>query len=219
MKYALVECFKTLQGEGVNAGRSAIFVRFAGCNLWTGRDEHRERDAERTGAHCPRFCDTDFVVRERVEHDELVSKIRALLPAAMVVFSGGEPFLQLTLALVRDCKRMGLFTCIETNGLCLPDPDLLYELEHVCVSPKLADPMIQVRRGHELKVVWPRYKPEDYAELSRGFMHKLVSPEAATSKVGKSLTVASNERSAAQWCMHNPTWRLSLQMHKHLEIP
>jgi len=219
MSYGIVEVFRTLQGEGINAGRSAIFVRFGGCNLWSGVDRNRAADADRTGATCPKFCDTDFITRGKISCDGLVALIVNELPADIVVFTGGEPALQLTAELVLACKAFGLETCIETNGTVRISEDVLEVLEHVCVSPKLPDSQIVVREGTELKVVTPRYSPNDYDELAKGFTFRFVSPEAVTTSVGKSQTIRLVEKAAAQWCMEHPPWRLSLQTHKHLEIP
>jgi organic radical activating enzyme len=219
MTYAIAEIFKTLQGEGLNAGRSAVFVRFAACNLWSGKEQDRVRDSERHGALCPRFCDTDFNVRHRMEHDQLLEAIEALAPSALVVFTGGEPLLQLKPELVRDVNSMGVDTAIETNGTVALSDELGAELTHICVSPKRVDSEIVLREGYELKIVFPRYRPEDYVRLADGFTHLLLSPEAELIQLGRSATRARVERMAADWCMGNPPWRLSLQLHKHLELP
>lgn len=220
--YSVVEVFSTLQGEGVNAGRSAIFVRFAGCNLWSGHDEHRDRDAERNGATCPKFCDTDFVSRGpegKYTLSTLLAEIRKRLPMDLVVFTGGEPLLQLDEDLVEECNAMGLLTCVETNGTVELRPALEQALGHICVSPKVAPHLLKVERGTELKVVVPAYDPREFLTVARGFKYWFVSPEAATTSRGRSLIVKTAEHQAARWCMENPPWRLSLQTHKHLEIP
>lgn len=222
MKYALAEVFKTLQGEGLNGGRSAIFVRFAGCNLWSGNAATREKDAERTGAHCPLFCDTDFQSRFRCDSDELVHHILHQLPASMVVFTGGEPMLQLTHELLFKLRKAAplLDLAVETNGTVLPKDGVVDQLDHVCVSPKVPDERIVLRQGDELKVVYPRYRPEDFAVLATGFRVWWVSPEAMPgSIVGTSKLQSNVEKLAAEWVRANPPWRLSLQQHKHLGIP
>jgi organic radical activating enzyme len=218
-QYGIVEVFKTLQGEGLNVGRSAVFVRFAGCNLWSGVDRTREADALRNKAMCPLFCDTDFVQRAKLSLEGLVEMIKGHLPADIVVFTGGEPALQLDLNLVEACAALGLETCIETNGTCELKSGVAKALDHVCVSPKVPARLLKVREGTELKVVVPRYNPIDYAEVSTNFEHLFVSPEAATSSVGKSLVNLATEQDAARWCIDNPPWRLSLQTHKYLGIP
>jgi 7-carboxy-7-deazaguanine synthase len=219
-KYAMAEVFKTLQGEGLHAGRSAVFVRFAGCNLWTGQDETRGRDADRHGAQCPRFCDTDFKARLSLTAPELVDMIVRFLPASMVVFTGGEPLLQLDRELLERVMHVSpmLHLAVETNGTVTPKDGVKDLLDHVCVSPKLPDEKIVVRNGDELKVVFPRYDPADYEALTAGFHHLVLSPEAETIKVGLSLVQHDVERRAAEWVKANPPWRLSLQLHKHLGI-
>jgi len=219
MSYAVTEIFKTLQGEGLHAGRSAIFVRFASCNLWNNHDADRERDAARNEAKCPRFCDTDFAVRHLLDHDALIAEVVKLLPAALVVFTGGEPLLQLDAPLLASCAGLGLLTAVETNGTVHAKAGVLEALGHVCVSPKRSDAATVIRSGTEKKVVVPVYNPEDYSALAEGFTHLFVSPEATTLRVGLSKTNSTVEQQAAQWCIEHPRWRLSLQTHKHLRLP
>lgn len=222
MTYAMAEVFKTLQGEGLNAGRSAVFVRFAGCNLWSGQAATRDKDAARSGAMCPLFCDTDFRARFKVTAEELVSQIVHHMPTDVVVFTGGEPMLQLTAELLgklrKACPLVDL--CVETNGTLQPKEGVLELLDHVCVSPKLPDNQIVLRRGDELKVIYPRYRPDDYRVLAMGFRVWFVSPEAmAGTREGLSVLQPNVEQLAAQWVQAHPPWRLSLQQHKHLGIP
>ena len=219
MSYAVTEVFKTLQGEGLHAGRSAIFVRFAACNLWNNRDEDRARDAESNAARCPLFCDTDFSARLRLDHDGLMAEVAKLLPAALVVFTGGEPLLQLDAPLLASCAGLGLLTAVETNGTVQAKPGVLEALGHVCVSPKRGDAETVIRTGAELKVVVPAYTPDDYTELAKGFTHLFISPEAQTISIGLSKTNSTVEQQAAAWCIEHPEWRLSLQTHKHLRLP
>lgn len=221
-----MEVFRTLQGEGVLVGTPAVFVRFAACNLWSGRDEDRERDAVRHDAKCPRWCDTDFIPRASMTHDALVRDIVAQGTAGdgrripLVVFTGGEPLLQLNAALAADVKRgiPGVKLAVETNGTIAIDDALAAQLDHVCVSPKVEPARLRQRRGTELKVVFPAFNPADYLSIADGFDHLLVSPEASTSAVGQSLVVRDVERAAAVYCIENPRWRLSLQTHKHLGL-
>lgn len=219
-QYAMAEVFKTLQGEGLHAGRSAVFVRFAGCNLWSGKDETREQDATRNGAHCPRFCDTDFRPRIKFDAVELVDCIVRFMPASMVVFTGGEPLLQLDRHILERLMHVApmLDLAVETNGTVVPKEGVADLLDHVCVSPKLPDAQIVLRRGDELKVVFPRYQPDDYASLATGFRAWVVSPEADVLQLGLSSTQHHLERKAAEWVKDHPPWRLSLQLHKHLGI-
>lgn len=224
MSFLVKEVFETLQGEGVNAGTPAIFVRLAGCNLWSGREEDRTDDA-RDGARCPLFCDTDFVGGDRLEVGELASQVASLAradssdPIRLVVFTGGEPLVQLNrhpelLADIRSRFRGWTTLALETNGTMFPSHKL--EFDWTCVSPKLPLEELEVTRGDELKVVFPAYDPLEYQALELNFEHMLVSPEfppAPGSLVGKDVL----ER-AVQFCLEHPSWKLSLQQHKYLGI-
>jgi organic radical activating enzyme len=220
-----VEIFATLQGEGGQAGCPAVFVRFAGCNLWSGLDEHRERDATRHGARCPMFCDTDFRGGESLDREALVRAVQQAAQDAgmgsigLVVFTGGEPLLQLELELIDALKSEGARCAIETNGTSAGKPGVLEALDWITVSPKLPDSEIVVRRGSELKVVYPAHEPLAYEELARGFQHLFVQPEARTSSVGQSQLDPDATEAAVRFCIENPGWRLSLQSHKLLGLP
>jgi 7-carboxy-7-deazaguanine synthase len=207
--YSVKEIFYTLQGEGANAGRPAVFCRFSGCNLWTGRD------ADRDTAVC-RFCDTDFVgtdgengAKFRDTH-ALVAKIASLWPEGeehrLVVCTGGEPLLQIDAALI-DALHAERFTiAIETNGtIAVPDG-----IDWVCVSPKADAPLV-VTKGDELKVVIPqdRQRLSEYTALD--FTHFMVQPMDGPSR-------DINTRLAIDWCQRHPQWRLSMQTHKYLNI-
>jgi 7-carboxy-7-deazaguanine synthase len=213
MTYAVKEIFYTLQGEGANAGRPAVFCRFAGCNLWSGREE------DRAGAVC-RFCDTDFVGTDGENGgkyrsaDELAAKIASLWPGTegdtehrFVVCTGGEPMLQLDDTLIDALHRERFEIAIETNGT-LP---VLPGIDWVCVSPK-ADAELVVTRGNELKVVIPQdnQRLADYARLD--FDYFLVQPMDGPSR-------ELNTKLAIDWCKRHPQWRLSMQTHKYLNIP
>jgi 7-carboxy-7-deazaguanine synthase (Cx14CxxC type) len=207
--YTVKEIFPTLQGEGFHAGRAAVFVRFSGCNLWTGREE--DRDA----ATC-RFCDTDFVGvgpdgGKYADAEALADAVAARWPAASggdryAVCTGGEPLLQLDGAAVDALHARGFTVAVETNGTCEPPRGL----DWITVSPKAGAPLV-LRRGDELKLVYPQpgAEPERYEQLD--FTHYFVQPmdgpdrEAAT-------------RAAVAWCQAHPRWRLSLQTHKALGI-
>ena len=205
MSYAVREIFATLQGEGAQAGRAAVFLRFAGCNLWSGRE------ADRAGATC-RFCDTDFVGGTRfVDAPALVRAVAAAWPAPggprLVVVTGGEPALQLDDALVAALHGEGFEIAIETNGtLALPAG-----LDWICVSPK-AGTQLAVIAGDELKLVYPQSgaSPEDYRGLS--FRHLLLQPMDGPDR-------QANTRAAIAYCQRHPEWRLSLQTHKLIGIP
>ena len=212
MTYAVKEIFYTLQGEGANAGRPAVFCRFAGCNLWTGREE------DRAEAVC-RFCDTEFVGTDGPgggkfsSSDALAAAVAAACPAGdpaarpLVVCTGGEPLLQLDLPLIRALHAAGFEVAVETNGTVDPPP----ELDWVCVSPKAEAPL-RVRSGDELKLVYPQEgaEPERYAAL--GFRHFFLQPMDGPAR-------EANTRAALAYCLAHPRWRLSLQTHKLLGIP
>lgn len=233
MTYAITEVFRTLQGEGHHSGRSAVFVRFSGCNLWSGKDEDRERDSSR-GEHpaCPLWCDTDFIKRLKADLHSLMVLIDGCGIADLLVFTGGEPLLQLDAALVRACNDVGYITCVETNGTVEAKPGVLDSLGHICLSPKvdpkklvLFDQMLRegVFDGDlgttEIKVVYPAYNPRDYDGARNLFDYGYVSPEAVTVSRGKSLIQSDTERRAAEFCLRNSGWALSLQTHKHLDLP
>lgn len=213
MSYAVKEIFYTLQGEGANAGRPAVFCRFAGCNLWSGREE------DRASAVCT-FCDTDFVgtdgpgggrFRSAVELAAAVLDCwpRETSPRArkLVVCTGGEPLLQVDEALTDALHQVGFEVAVETNGTQLAPPGI----DWICVSPK-ADAELVLRSGNELKLVFPqpRARPERFEQLD--FEHYFLQPMDGPA-------VAENTRLALLYCQENPQWRLSLQMHKILGIP
>ncbi|MDH6149432.1 MULTISPECIES: 7-carboxy-7-deazaguanine synthase [Paraburkholderia] len=210
MTYAVKEIFYTLQGEGANAGRPAVFCRFAGCNLWSGREEDRPE------AVC-RFCDTDFVGTDGENGgkyrtpDELVAMIASQWPQGegerFVVCTGGEPMLQIDQPLVDALHAAGFEIAIETNGS-LP---VLDTIDWICVSPKADAPLV-VTKGNELKAVIPQdnQRLDDYAKLD--FEYFLVQPMDGPSR-------DINTKLAIDWCKRHPQWRLSMQTHKYLNIP
>jgi len=205
MSYAVKEIFYTLQGEGALTGRPSVFCRFAGCNLWSGREE------DRAAAACT-FCDTDFVGIDGTDGgryetgDALADKIAALWPAGrrdrFVVCTGGEPLLQLDPKLIEALHRRGFEIAVETNGtIALPD-----DLDWVCVSPKAGNELV-VKTGDELKVVVPQagLDPLAYAEFA--FRRFSVQPMDGPDR-------ARNTELAIQFCLKHPRWQLSLQTHK-----
>lgn len=212
MTYAVKEIYYTLQGEGANAGRPAVFLRFAGCNLWSGRE------ADRADATCD-FCDTDFVGTDGPgggRFDAAADLARAAAatwrgpkggPRPFVVCTGGEPLLQLDAPLIASLHDAGFEIAIETNGT-LPVPA---GIDWVCVSPKARATLV-VRTGNELKLVFPQpaLDPERLAGLAfrHFFLQPMDGPEAA-----------QNTRLATRYCLDHPQWRLSLQTHKLLGIP
>ncbi len=218
MSYAVKEIFYTLQGEGANAGRPAVFCRFAGCNLWSGREDDRAR------AVCT-FCDTDFVGVDGLggrfaDADALADAVASHWPAAhaahrFVVCTGGEPALQLDAALVDALHARGFAIAIETNGT-LP---LSEGIDWICVSPK-SDASLVVTSGDELKLVYPQTHamPERFAGLD--FAHFLIQPmDGLAGDLEDQLTTrATNTGRAVEYCLSHPQWRLSMQTHKLLGI-
>src|SRR5512132_456094 len=213
MPYTVKEIFYTLQGEGANVGRAAVFCRFAGCNLWTGREADRHR------AVC-KFCDTDFV---GVGPDggrfataaALADAVAACWPATrergagarpLVVCTGGEPLLQLDDSAVDALHARGFEVAVETNGT-QPAPA---GVDHLCVSPKAGAPLV-LRAGTELKLVYPQAEPEAQPERFAGlaFAHFFLQPMDGPD-------AAANTRRALDYCLTHPQWRLSLQTHKLL---
>jgi organic radical activating enzyme len=237
MTFLVKEVIRTLQGEGRWAGTPSVFVRMAGCNLWSGRKDDRAEDAERHQVQCPLFCDTDFVGGERVEAEGLASRVFELASAeeggiiTHVVFTGGEPLLQLNrqpwvLEQVRQrFPRGDVRLALESNGLVVPQPELIDRswygkrgsFDWICVSPKAPVDRLRLRHGDELKVVYPSYDPLEYLVLKHDFDELLVSPEFPPAR--GSLVKRDILARAVQFCLENPIWRLSLQQHKYLNVP
>jgi 7-carboxy-7-deazaguanine synthase (Cx14CxxC type) len=209
MTYAVKECFLTVQGEGGQAGRVAVFLRFAGCNLWNGL----ERD--RPGAICD-FCDTDFVGTDgdgggkfataEALADHVAARWIGGQEDRLVVCTGGEPLLQLDAALIDALHARGFAVAVETNGtVAAPDG-----LDWICVSPK-ADAPVEQTRGHELKLVFPqpRAMPErfEHLEFERFWLQPMDGPDQA-----------ANTAAAVEYCLRHPRWRLSVQTHKYIGV-
>ena len=219
MSYTVKEIFYTLQGEGRNAGRPAVFCRFSGCNLWTGREEDRHR------AVC-QFCDTDFVGigpdgGRFADAAWLADAVLARWPSVMngravggrplVVCTGGEPLLQLDTEAVDALHERGFEVAVETNGTKLPPTGI----DHVCVSPKADAPLV-LTRGHELKLVYPQRHPDAQPErfVDLDFDEFMLQPLDARDPAES----RRNVQAALEYCLAHPRWRLSLQTHKLLEI-
>lgn len=211
MTYSIKEIFYTLQGEGAHAGRPAVFCRFSGCNLWTGREQDRAQ------AIC-QFCDTDFVGTDGEGGGkfstaaELAATINALWPQSYpaskyVVFTGGEPLLQLDAPLIAAMHAQGFTIAIETNGT-LPVPE---GVDWICVSPKMGS-TLAVSKGNEIKVVIPQTGQDLSAYEGLDFEHYFV--QAMDGPLAE-----FNTRLAIETCKRNPKWKLSLQTHKLLQIP
>ncbi|MFP5276464.1 MAG: 7-carboxy-7-deazaguanine synthase [Acidobacteriota bacterium] len=210
--YAVKEIFYTLQGEGAQTGRAAVFCRFAGCNLWSGREQ------DRASAIC-KFCDTDFADTNGPgggkfsTAEEVAAAVAEKWPAGalpankLVVCTGGEPLLQLDAPLIAALHRLGFEVAVETNGTC-PAPE---GLDWICVSPK-AGAELRQKTGDELKLVYPQpdAEPERFAGLP--FRHFFLQPMDGPDR-------ERNTQLALRYCLEHPQWRISLQTHKLLGIP
>jgi len=208
--YTVREIFYSLQGEGARTGRPAVFCRFAGCNLWTGRED------DRASAVC-RFCDTEFVGTDGTlggkypDATSLAAQVGALWPTSdntnrLVVLTGGEPLLQVDEALLSELHALGFRVAVETNGTVEAPPGI----DWICVSPKAGAPLVQTR-GDELKLVYPQQglspKAVEHLQFTNLLLQPMDGPE-----------VENNTRAAIAYCQENPTWRLSVQTHKILGI-
>jgi 7-carboxy-7-deazaguanine synthase len=209
MTYAVKELFLTLQGEGVHAGRRAVFVRFAGCNLWSGREQ------DRATAIC-KFCDTEFVGTDGAGGGKFADALPlvAAVEAAwgpeterrFVVLTGGEPMLQVDDAIVDALHGAGFTIAIESNGTIAAHP----RLDWVCISPKAGSAVVQ-RSGDELKLVWPQAGSDVEAMETWDFANHLVQPM-------DSVDADANLAAAVAFALERPKWRLSLQTHKLLGL-
>lgn len=208
MKYRIKEIFFTQQGEGKNTGKDFIFVRFSGCNLWSGQEKHR------ASAIC-KFCDTDFYGTDGInggkyQAKDLIEKIKSLWISAdsqiRVVLTGGEPLLQVDKGLISALKKENIYIAVETNGT-LEAPD---GIDWICMSPK-ANTEIKLRKGSEVKVVYPQknLNPDNFNVLD--FKNFYIQPM-------DSENYEDNVSQSVKYCMQNPNWKLSLQTHKILGI-
>ena len=210
MTYSVKEIFYTVQGEGANTGRAAVFCRFAGCNLWTGREQ------DRAGAVC-KFCDTDFVGTDGTGGGkfrtaaQLADAIQAAWTPAdasrrFVVLTGGEPLLQVDDALLEELHARQFFVAVETNGTIVPPVGI----DWVCVSPKAGAPLA-VSGGSEIKLVFPQegMSPDDYEQMDFGhfFLQPMDSPLRA-----------ENTRKVVEFCQQHPKWRVAVQTHKLIGV-
>lgn len=208
MSYAVKEIFLTLQGEGMQAGRRAVFLRFAGCNLWSGREQDRE------GASCT-FCDTDFVGMDgdnggRYSADALADRVDALWGAGdrkLVVMTGGEPLLQVDAPLIDALHARGFELAVETNGTQAAPSGI----DWICVSPKGSNEVVQ-RSGDELKLVWPQAGVDPAPMLDWDFRHFIIQPMDGVDR-------ANALRAAIDLVLADPRWRLGVQTHKLIGLP
>lgn len=240
--YSIAETMLTIQGEGANAGTVAFFVRMSGCNLWSGKADTRQRDSDRNGAICPMFCDTDFTPRVKLEGSDIVSLIKTHDNVPLVVFTGGEPLLQLRTDLVEEILNDTSVerVAVETNGTVELSPEQLkmtmpnrgmHKPLWITCSPKVPPSKLRIQPQSisELKVVYPAYDPRTYELWLRStrssafqkmpFMY--VQPEAVPTegKIGESVLDQAYMQNAAKFCMQHPQWRLSVQTHKIVGLP
>lgn len=210
MSYSVKEIFYTLQGEGANVGRPAVFCRFSGCNLWSGREKDR-------GSATCNFCDTDFVGTNGIgggqfeSAGDLANAISSAWPTVdssqkFVVCTGGEPLLQLDSPLIDALHAKGFEIAIETNGT-LPAPP---GLDWICVSPKAGTKLI-LTKGDELKIVFPQRNTDPAQFENLDFDYRFIQPMDSDA-------IEKNTRLAIKYCMRNPVWRLSVQTHKKIGI-
>jgi organic radical activating enzyme len=233
--YVIKERFRTIQGEGFHVGTPALFIRFAGCNMWNSAEDDRERDAVRNRAACPRWCDTDFVGGERLTADQVVDHAAASRPTPLVVLTGGEPLLQVDVPLLAAVHRAmpEATIAIETNGTVRPSwwwnddevrgpgypvVQVVDGWQHVAprpwmtMSPKRARYETVLPWADELKLVVPDYDPRDWEDFPA--RHRFVQPRA-----DRSVRDENQEFLAASWVAGGTRWRLSLQTHKIVRMP
>jgi organic radical activating enzyme len=232
MAYAVRDVFWTVQGEGLNVGRTAVFVRFAGCNLWNGNPEDRSKGK----GDCARWCDTDFqkAKAQKLNRDQLVARIKAAGDAMMVVFTGGEPCLQLDQDLVDAVASLGYLVAVETNGTVAPM--FVQRGVWVCVSPKLMSgevPVLKIRQADELKVVLPGpgWTPSKLEEVSKlgtwgvRWVHPqdVIDPafvEVSRLRNGdRNAEFEQNVKECLDHCRRHPEWRVGFQLHKVVNVP
>jgi len=208
--YSIVKVFGTIQGEGALAGTPAAFVRFGGCNMWSGEEAHRERDAERNEAACPLWCDTDFKPQERITATEILWRITALGARPLIVLTGGEPMLQVDDELLDALCTVRARVQIETNGTV--EPRFSYRpYVHVTLSPKVARARIKLAQADELKLVWPAYVAEEWVSFPA--RQRFLQPQADFD--GRN---PENEAKLVEYVQSHGDWRLSLQTHKILGV-
>lgn len=201
MNYRINEIFYSIQGEGYWTGRPAVFCRFSGCNLWSGHE------ADRKAAIC-QFCDTNFTEYEEFSLDQLVTEITCRWPGGatpMVIFTGGEPLLQLDANLTNTMRDEGWYTAVETNGT----KPITIPIDWICVSPKT--PTLRANSGDELKLVYPQQRIQPERFTTYDFTHFWLSPMDGPD-------LAANTKAALDYCLNNPQWRLNIQTHKVIGV-
>lgn len=225
VRYRVRAVWKTLQGEGFWAGRPAVFVRLAGCNMWDGEPAHRARDHARTGAGCALFCDTEFRVRGsvRLNAPDLVAEVvRVAGPVRFVVLTGGEPLLQADAGLITALHDAGFTVAVETNGTQTLrgafGPDPVGHPDWVVVSPKLSDAATVIEACDEVKLVVPDYRPEAYPALATRVRPHAVAGRLLWVQPEDGPRLAEATRLAVEIALADPAWRVSVQGHKALGV-
>ncbi len=225
--YRIKAIWRTLQGEGAFAGRPAVFIRLVGCNLWSGYEHDRQRDADRSDAHCPLWCDTDFTKEDsrRLSATEVAHETTKVAgDVRFCVVTGGEPLLQIDPAFVDALHAEGFFVAVETNGTVAlgprfgphPGPDWI-----VC-SPKHPEKRLALECFDELKLVVPDYHPDAYADFAlRQRLHTLAGAPAPLLWLQPEDGLRQDQavRAAIDWSLERPQWRVSVQTHKVLDVP
>lgn len=209
--YSIVKVFGTIQGEGALAGTPATFVRLGGCNMWSGIETRREADAERNGAQCPKWCDTDFRPRARLHASEIVDLVKATGDRPLIVLTGGEPFLQIDDELIDHLHQLNARIQVETNGTVEPGFGFRPRI-YITLSPKLPRHLTKLSNCDELKLVYPAHDPADWGSFPT--RQRFLQPQADREERDH-----DHERQTVEYVQANPEWRLSLQTHKILGIP
>ncbi len=224
-RYRVKHIWPTVQGEGGFAGQPAVFVRLVGCNLWSGYDRDRQRDAERNGVHCPLWCDTDFTRAGSRFYTagELAEAARACGPSIpLCVLTGGEPFLQIDDELIEDLHQEGFMVAVETNGSrSLAETFQRTPPDWIVCSPKFPAERVALEVMDELKLVVPDYAPRDYESLI-----ERVRPYQRGARLWRHLWLQPEDgprweearRIALEWALRDPRWRVSVQTHKVLQV-
>lgn len=234
MSYRVKEVFPTIQGEGANQGTPALFVRMSGCNLWSGREMDRTRDSVRHRAPCAEWCDTDFADGKKYDLDELMAELCKTVIESfgdrppLIVFTGGEPLLQMDVELVEAVRDQwaGIRIAVETNGTVKFQVGVRKYVDWVCMSPKVPPERIALWDANELKVVYPAFDPLLYEEHAKCIPRWSVQPQAIPwVQLGARPSATQVEglhtghiQAAIDFCIAHPKWSLSFQLHKVLNV-
>lgn len=216
--YSLVNVFGTIQGEGALTGTPATFIRLGGCNMWSGVEQHRERDARRNGAECPRWCDTDFRPRAQLTASQIADEVAKHGDRPLIVITGGEPLLQVDDALIMVLREFRARVQIETNGTVLPRFTPWARL-WITLSPKLPREKTMLREADELKLVYPAHDPAPWASFPVRAGRFLSPQNIPPNPHSPEWRRGDHEQQAIAYVQANPDWRLTFQSHKMLGVP